>query len=84
MSKADEFRQYAEEAMGWARDSKDEKQRATDQSCARLGTGGGKPGAPGQVVVIRRPDSERLHDLGPRFGGAFFLGLATRPARYSR
>jgi hypothetical protein len=28
MSKADEFRQYAEEAMGWARDSKDEKQRA--------------------------------------------------------
>ncbi len=35
MSKADEFRQYAEEAMGWARDSKDEKQRATLIKLAR-------------------------------------------------
>ena len=35
MSKADEFRQYAEEAMGWARDSKDEKQRAILINLAR-------------------------------------------------
>jgi hypothetical protein len=35
MSKADEFRQYAEEAMGWARDSKDEKQRAILVNLAR-------------------------------------------------
>jgi hypothetical protein len=35
MSKADEFRQYAEEATGWARDSKDEKQRATLINLAR-------------------------------------------------
>jgi hypothetical protein len=35
MSKADEFRRYAEEAMGWARDSKDEKQRAILINLAR-------------------------------------------------
>jgi hypothetical protein len=35
MSKADEFRQYAEEAMSWARDSKDEKQRAILINLAR-------------------------------------------------
>jgi len=35
MTKADEFRQYAEEAMGWARDSKDEIQRAVLISLAR-------------------------------------------------
>jgi hypothetical protein len=35
MSKADEFRQYAEEAMGWARDSKNEKQRAILINLAR-------------------------------------------------
>jgi hypothetical protein len=35
MSKADEFRQYAEEAMGWARESKDEKQRAILINLAR-------------------------------------------------
>jgi hypothetical protein len=35
MSKADEFRQYAEEAMGWARDSTDEKQRVILINLAR-------------------------------------------------
>jgi hypothetical protein len=35
MSKAVEFRQYAEEAMGWARDSKDEKQKAILINLAR-------------------------------------------------
>jgi hypothetical protein len=35
MSKVDEFRQYAEEAMGWARESKDEKQRAILINLAR-------------------------------------------------
>jgi hypothetical protein len=35
MSKADEFRQYAEEAMGCARDSKDEKQKAILINLAR-------------------------------------------------
>jgi hypothetical protein len=35
MTKADEFQQYAEEAMGWARDSQDEKQRAILINLAR-------------------------------------------------
>jgi hypothetical protein len=35
MSKADEFRQYAEEATRWARDSKNEKQKAILLNLAR-------------------------------------------------
>ena len=35
MSKADEFRQYAEEAMRWACDSKNEKQKAILINLAR-------------------------------------------------
>jgi hypothetical protein len=38
MSKADEFRQYADEAMGWARNNKDEKQRAILINLARAWT----------------------------------------------